>query len=537
MNRSFELPSMSRVRAWWRRRGSLRRRAVLPEPTLRATLYSADQMERHGQSLAAAHRLGPSRPAAELLLARLADNELLLTDASRRLAEASGEGRRISPAGEWLLDNFYLVEEQVRIAQRHLPRGYSRELPRLARGPSAGLPRVYDIALEAIAHGDGRVDAEGLRRFVAAYQSVAPLKLGELWAVPIMLRLALIENLRRVAARVVSERHDRTLAGHWAGRMMDMAENEPRKVVLEVADMARSEPPMSSAFVAEFTRKLQGQSVALALPLAWIEQWLAEAGHSIEYLVQQEAQQQAADQVSIGNSIGSLRALSAIDWREFVEDMSLVEQALRTDPAGVYARMDFGSRDRYRHAVESLARRCERSEPEVARVAVDLARAAAHEESEARLRHVGHYLVDRGQDALEQFVQARVPLALRMRRAAARVPTMLYLGSIALLTLAFAGPLFAAARVQGISGWPLALLALALLLAASQLAQALVNQFASLFVHPGLLPRMDFSKGIPVEARTLVVVPTLLGDEAGGPLPGQPRFAPVLRTARRLPRR
>jgi cellobiose phosphorylase len=515
MTRRLELPNLGRMRAWLRRRGSLRRRAVVPEPTLRATLYSADQMERHGQSLAAMHRLGPPKPGVELLLARLADNDALLTDASRQLAEASAEGRRISPAGEWLLDNFYLVEEQVRIAQRHLPRGYSRELPRLARGPSAGLPRVYDIALEAIAHGDGRIDAEGLRRFVAAYQSVSPLKLGELWAVPIMLRLALIENLRRVAARVISERRDRALAAHWAGRMMDMAENEPRNVVLEVADMARSEPPMSSAFVAEFTRKLQGQSVALALPLAWIEQWLAESGHSIEYLVQQEAQQQAADQVSIGNSIGSLRELSAIDWREFVEDMSLVEQALRSDPAGVYARMDFGSRDRYRHAVESLARRSERSEPEVARAALELARAGMHEDADPRLRHVGHYLVDRGQPALEEAVQARAPAALRLRRAAARVPLLLYLGPIALLTVAFAWPLFAAARAQHIHGWPLALLALALLLAASQLAQALVNQFAGLWVAPSLLPRLDFSKGIPVEARTLVVVPTLLGDEAG----------------------
>jgi cellobiose phosphorylase len=515
MTRSFELPDMGRMRAWLRRRDSLRRRALQPEPTLRATLYSADQMERHGQTLAATHRVEERRPAVELLLARLAANEELLTDASRQLAEASAEGRRISPAGEWLLDNFYLVEEQVRIAQRHLPRGYSRELPRLARGPSVGLPRVYDIALEAIAHGDGRVDAEGLRRFVAAYQSVSPLRLGELWAVPIMLRLALIENLRRVAARVISERHDRALAAHWAGRMMDIAESEPRKVVLEVADMARSEPPMSSSFVAEFTRKLQGQSVALALPLAWIEQWLAESGHSIEYLVQQEAQQQAADQVSIGNSIGSLRALSAIDWREFVEDMSLVEQALRTDPAGVYARMDFGSRDRYRHAVESLAKRSERSEPEVARAAIELARAASHEDADARLRHVGHYLVERGLGALEQQVQARVSLPLRLRRAAARMPLSIYLGSMLLLTLAFAWPLFARAQAHAIAAWPLALLAIALLLVASQLAQAVVNQFAGLLVHPGVLPRLDFSKGIPVDARTLVVVPTLLGDEAG----------------------
>ena len=114
------------------------------------------------------------------------------------LTEAVKADRRITPAGEWLLDNFYLIEEQIRTAKRHLPKGYSRELPRLLDGPSAGLPRVYDIALETISHGDGRVDPESLSSFVAAYQTVTILKLGELWAIPIMLRLALIENLRRV---------------------------------------------------------------------------------------------------------------------------------------------------------------------------------------------------------------------------------------------------------------------------------------------------------------------------------------------------
>ena len=127
----------------------------------------------------------------------------MLIDASDRLTAAAKANRRIAPAGEWLLDNFYLIEEQIRTAKRHLPKGYSRELPRLRNGPSAGLPRVYDIALETISHGDGRVDPESLNSFVASYQTVAALTLGELWAIPIMLRLALIENLRRVAARVL----------------------------------------------------------------------------------------------------------------------------------------------------------------------------------------------------------------------------------------------------------------------------------------------------------------------------------------------
>ncbi|MDO8595678.1 MAG: hypothetical protein Q7R45_03545, partial [Sulfuricaulis sp.] len=208
---------------------------------MRAELFSADQMERHGKTLAGAHRLSLRR-ASDQLLARLAENEHVLLGACNLLTAAVKANRRISPAGEWLLDNFYLLEEQIRTARRHLPKGYSRELPRLAHGPSAGLPRVYDIALEAISHGDGRVDPESLSRFVAAYQKSTALKLGELWAIPIMLRLALIENLRRVGARVAASTIDRDHADAWADQMMEVAETDPKSLILVVSDMARSNP-------------------------------------------------------------------------------------------------------------------------------------------------------------------------------------------------------------------------------------------------------------------------------------------------------
>ncbi len=266
------------------------------EPPLRSELFSADQMEQHGRNLAVAHRLAPGR-APDRLLTRLDQNELVLIDVCDRVTAAVAANRRITPAAEWLLDNFYLIEEQIRTARRHLPKGYSRELPRLAQGPSAGLPRVYDLALEAISHGDGRVDAESLSRFVAAYQSVTSLKLGELWAFPIMLRLALIENLRRVGVRIASATIDRDRAAVWADQMLDVALNDPKSLILVIADMARSNPPMASPFVAELARRLQGQSAALALPLTWIEQRLSEAGFSIEQLVQSEAQEQAGVQV------------------------------------------------------------------------------------------------------------------------------------------------------------------------------------------------------------------------------------------------
>jgi cyclic beta-1,2-glucan synthetase len=200
----------------------------------------------------------------------LAANEAVLVRVCELLASTVAAKLRITPAAEWLLDNFYLIEEEIRIARRHLPRGYSRELPRLARdtvnGVSGGLPRVYDLALEVISHGDGLVTRGTLSRFVAAYQNVRTLLLGELWAIPIMLRLALIENLRRVAARVAAGREERDRAATWAEEMLAVLEKTPTDLILVIADMVRSQPPMTSAFVAEFARRLQGRGAALAKP-------------------------------------------------------------------------------------------------------------------------------------------------------------------------------------------------------------------------------------------------------------------------------
>ncbi|NEX22798.1 cyclic beta 1-2 glucan synthetase [Thiorhodococcus mannitoliphagus] len=485
------------------------------ESPLRSELFSAVQMEQHGKDLAASHLLMPRHPPDRLLV-RLTDNEKVLVDVCRLLMVAVTEKRRIAPAGEWLLDNFYLIEDQIRTAKRHLPKGYSRELPRLRNGPSAGLPRVYDLALEIIAHGDGRVDPENLSRFVAAYQDVTVLRLGELWAIPIMLRLALIENLRRVAARISGSRIDQNLADGWADRMVAMAEKDPKNLILVIADMARSSPPMSGAFVAELARRLQGQSSALALPLTWIEQQLGESGSTIEQLVQAENQQQASDQVSISNSIGSLRFLGAMDWREFVETMSLVEQTLREDPGGIYPRMEFATRDRYRHVVEKVAKHSPLSEVEVARQALELAREEAlGKDAGERAAHVGFYLIDRGLAQLERRSRAGLGLIESLQRRGRRSPLVLYLGGIVLLTALFAAGLLEQAQSDGMRDWLLWVLLVPAVLGASQLAVALVNWLATLLATPYPLPRMDFSSGIPTEARTLVVTPTMLTSAEG----------------------
>jgi len=476
---------------------------------LRAELFSAAQMAAHGKHLASHHELS-KHFGRDRLLSRLTENASVISATCDELTAAIKAGRQVTPASEWLLDNFYLIEDQIRIARRHLPKHYSKQLPRLGgKDEAAGCPRVYKIALEIIAHGDGRVDPESLCRFVDAYQEVAPLQLGELWAIPIMLRLALIENLRRVAARVADNRTHRDLANSWADQMMEVADKNPSGLILMVADMARSNPPITSAFVAELARRLQGQSPALTLALSWVTHRLADSGLTIEQQIQAEIQQQAAEQVSISNSIGSLRFLGTMDWQEFVESMSAVERTLREDPAGVYGRMAFATRDQYRHAIEMMAKRSRCSEVEVAAHALQLASAYAGGQDE-RHGHVGFYLIGGGRPALERQIGMRLPWLEALQKTSRASPLTSYLGAIVAITGVATALLMERTARDGVHGAVLATLGVLALLGSSQLALSLVNWAATLITCPHPLPRMDFRGGVPPDARAVVVVPTLV---------------------------
>jgi cyclic beta-1,2-glucan synthetase len=501
---------------WWRKCPStdFLMNTEAEESPIRAELYNVDQLERHAKAIASTHTLAKGR-IADQLLPRLTENEQVLVNAYDLISAAAEKNRRIAPAAEWLLDNFYLIEEQIRSTRRLLPKSYSGQLPRLLIGPSANYPRVYGIALELIGHTDGRVDAASLNGFIAAYQSVTPLKLGELWALPLMLRLALIENLRRVAARVACGRCHRDAAVDWAERMIKTVEQSPTDLVLVLADMARENPPLSGAFLAELTRHLQGQNPNFAFAHSWLEHRLAELGQTTEQLVLAEGQAQASDQVSVGNSITSLRFLSVHDWREFVAEQSIVEQTLCGDPTGIYAKMDFATRDRYRHAVEAMARRSCRTEYDVAHLAIELSQTQSHDPANHRSTHVGYFLVDRGRPALERLIQMRLTPSVVIEKIRRRFPLLIFLSLICIFTIVIGAVFLDWSDGKGQSVWLLCLLTIPILACASHLAIGIVNWLTSTIMSPQPLPKMDFRDGIPPEHRTLVAVPTMLITAAG----------------------
>ncbi|HEV2694884.1 MAG TPA: glucoamylase family protein [Verrucomicrobiae bacterium] len=479
---------------------------------LRGELLSTDLLKQFAHTLAQNRRVENRQDGPNLLLPRLTENGKILHDYNQKTLQAE-KTRRITPAAEWLLDNYHLIEEQIRMARRHLPVGFNRELPQLTNGTRAGFPRVYEIAVELVSHTDGRIDAAHLASFVAGYQEVAPLKMGELWAVPIMLRLALIENLRRVAVLLGAARQERDEADRWADQILEVAETNPPNVIVVVGEMAKHHPALTRAFVTEFLRRMQEKSPPVKLATSWVEERLAADGQVVAQLVQSESQHQATTQVSVGNCIGSLRFLDSMDWQEFVEEQSVVEQKLRTDPAGVYVKMDFATRDLYRHTVERIARRSKMSELEVAACAVELAQKDDGRGGKGPV-HVGFYLAgSKGVKILERAASMKLSLWQFPRRVAANHPLFFYLGGIVAVTAAVLLFLWRWLPVQQVSPWVWWAMMVLAAVCASQLAVSVINWLAMLLVGPSQLPRLDFSEGIPVTYATLVAVPTMLTNE------------------------
>jgi cyclic beta-1,2-glucan synthetase len=475
------------------------------EKPFRDELLSIERLEERALALAASFTIDPSpRRRARDIFPRFDDNARVLRDAYRTLADDVRTGQVVTAAAEWLLDNFHLVTSEIRGIRQHLPGTYYRQLPTLASREHAGHTRIYAMAVELVRHSDSRIDRQQLAVFVNSYQRVAPLTIGELWAWPSMLKLALIENLRRLAVETLESRRARLAADTYVSHI----EGEAGVAEQQVQALP---PSLSIAFVVQLLHRVREYGLRLSSIRTAVEEHLASQETTAEAAIRGEHQRQAADHVSVANAITSLRLCSALDWRQYVESVSLVEQVLQRDPAGAYGRMDFLSRDRQRQAVEELAAPSGDAQVRVALRAVESARQAAARGSPAdRAAHVGYHLIDGGRRDLEVDVAYRPRLASRAKRLVFAHATLLYLGSIAVMTAVLLTGSAAYARHEGASARALAALVLLLLVPAADIAIALAQRAITWAIPPRRLARFDFSDRIPDDARTMVVVPTLL---------------------------
>ncbi|MCK4961071.1 MAG: hypothetical protein KAS19_01245, partial [Anaerolineales bacterium] len=485
-----------------------------PEPPdLRdLTAMPLPQMMAHGSRLAKEHQVDYRGGSSRVLLDQLENARQTIHAICSDLTESVRLEQSLSPIAEWILDNEYLIESHGRDVQINLPKSFYRELPTLTADPDRNFPRVYGLAKELVAHCDARLDHENLLAFLSAYQEHNSLTIGELWALPLMLRIALIQRVELLSRGAWQELRDRELADFWANRLLATLRRDPDQLFAVLAELAGERGRPSPYFATQLSGHLYDEDAALVPVQSWLERSLRK---SLTELHGVEQSRQATNQISIGNAITSLRQLSLLDWREIFEEQSKVEGILRRDPAGIYQDMDFETRNQYREAVEVLAKGSGVEEIQVARRVVEIAAAGEGSEGwESRQRHIGTYLIGEGRRQFSKGVGCRENLRFRLNQWIYQHHIPLYLLSIVLVTLGLmAYPIFnltiAGTKVLDI------IVFILLTLPASQLATELINYLISRVMPARRLPKLDFSQnGVPDAYRTLVVVPMLLTDQA-----------------------
>lgn len=483
------------------------------ETPIREELFSVERLEAHARSLAAAQPVSTRTTRGLSLSPRLADNGVVLLSAYRSIVLAIDEYRAITPAAEWLIDNYHVVEKQLLQISTDLPPGYYRQLPKLVTGPFAGYPRVFGLAWAFVAHTDSCFETEIFVSYVNAYQEVQPLTIGELWAVSttpqiVLIETLLIENLRRLAQEITRGRSARREADSLADRLLGVSGHaaEPASVVFA----KRGAEPSPKAFAVQLEHRLRDQDPRVTPALAWLDDQLAKQGMTAETVVRDVHRNQGAANVTVRNLMTSLRVIVEVDWRDLFERTCIVDRVLADGSR--FAEMDFATRTQYRAAVEQLARGSRRDELDVARLARNPSRepkGALPPLEQARQEDCGYYLFGGGRQQFEETLGFRRRRVLP-KRLTVRLHFNFYAGSIvAMSALLLAAPMIALAR-GGMGFAQLCILAALGNVPATDAGMALVNRLITHLISPMALPGFELRDGVPEALRTIVAVPTLL---------------------------
>ncbi len=469
------------------------------------------QIREHAERLAVEHRIDPKPRQRAVLLSRLKDAHRHIHDICVELSQASRLEQGTPATAEWILDNEYVIESNTRDVIVNLPFKFYRQLPTLAGGCSPGIPRIYDLAREFLADLELRLDRENIFAYIDAYQSSVPLSIGELWAIPQMLRVALIESVSNLALRAAVELRERENADFWGNRLISANRRGSNQLFFILAELAKEFPGPSPYFAAQLVGHLHDEEAVLVLVQAWLERTYRQP---LGELNLREQNRQTKDRLSIGNAFTSLKQLDLLDWRQIFESLSRVEHLLRGDACGVYPEMDFSTRDRYRRVIEELSRASGQAEDLVARHALSLAQEAMSgpSGSDERRKHVGTYLIGEGRQELVRLLNCGENRRYRLLHWIYRHSTAVFFFDF--IVLALGSTLLIAMASSGGQTFGIRLfLTLLLALPASQLALEGLNYLAMRILPPRALPKMDFEiSGVPDQFRTLVVVPVLLGD-------------------------
>jgi len=490
---------------------------------IRDASLSSEELEDHARKTAIEHSVFSRQNFLNWPVPRMNDNYDFILSVYKGLNEDIQKKCTIPSAAEWLLDNFYIIEEQVKGLRRDLAKKNYLRLPVLRSGLLKGYARIFAIAVELVVHTDGQMDDLILSDYLKAYQSHSVLFDREIWAIPMVIRLALIESIRHLCENIKNTQ----LQWHKADEIFDDwladEDSDANRVMKLFKSSLKTTDKANPSFIEHLFYRLRRSGRSYAKVLRIMDKSLAKLGTTTEHITQKEHNSQSVNTVSMGNCITSLRFFSALDWADLLESVSFVEQILKQDPDGTYPLMDLFTRNYYRSKIEKLASIYGVSELHVAREAVELAKQAcsgcdvgsAEDAEIQRTWHVGYYLIGKGIKSLESRQEKINKFLPKAAYIGKRFPGILYFGSIGLITL-----LLVAIAVQYsilTTALPTLLISIlagiAVLIPSSDIAVNAVNWIVCKALSPAFFPRIELKDGIPDSMSTIVVVPALLPDE------------------------
>ena len=488
----------------------------------RPQVLSREALIELAQTIASQHEAtcGPLR-SKRLIYSYRANRETL-----RRvylgLVDAAHKGEPLTAGSEWLLDNYHVVERHAAAIKKYLPWGFYKTLPMIRQGEFRGFPRIYQLALEFVVHTDAALDSQLAGVFLSAYQGKLELSSGELWAFPIMLRFALLENLRRLMREAEKE----LIARRDAFRLVDEVLGDDSRTGTEITQimfdplkrLSERESFLPHGAL-ELLKRLRGRGRKAFMALQFLEETLRERGLDPEDLLRAEDHNQAARQISVGNTLTSLTAIDQMNWRDWFESISLADRVLRKDPSGLYGRSDFPTRDAIRHEIELISKRNKMTDSAIAAVALQCAERAASEfpgkDDQSLVRkHVGTFLIGDGRLELERALRFSPSLLLKVQRFLSSHALRTYLGSMVLVSLLLVGYVVLLSEWAEIGFWEFIATMLLAALPVSELASSLVQYLVSRWVTPKPLPKLNPDIPLGPEHKTIIVVHTIFSSTA-----------------------
>ena len=468
------------------------------------TLLDKEQLNRHLEKIASSHNLKNKSDKLTYPIPNMIENYKTIEQVYELLNEHLKLGISIHPAGEWLLDNFYIIEQTVKQIEKEMPLKKYKNFLGIANGKYKGFARIYVLAAEIVAYTDNKIEKEELEEALQSYQTKKTLSMEEIWNIGIFLQIAIIENIREICERIYSSQMQKFKAENIVERLV---ENKSKtNIICKTSACKKMEKDtfqdLKYPFIEYMSYILKRYGKKGYSYLKVLEEAVEMAGTTVTDVIKKEHFDIAVRKVSMGNSITSIKKIQRINFLEIFEKINGVEEILRQDPSNIYNEMDDKTKESYRNTIKEISKKTKISEIYIARKVLELAQ---KNENQGKKSHIGYYLIDKGKNELYQTLQYKTKNEISEKEK-----TLIYITSIFVITLIISLILAFITYLKTRQIWISAMTLIIFLIPTSEIVTKLVQYILSKTVKPKIIPKLDYSNGIPKENTTMVVIPTII---------------------------